>query len=135
MDWAHTRPSLCLVHEDRPQLGFLVVCLVVIFQENVSFDHYFGTYPRALNPAGEPKFHALPNTPSVNGLNQGLLTHNPNSNNPFRLDHSQNYTRDQNHDYMPEQQAFDSGLMEKFVQFAGVGGPGCSDYGFGAPIY
>ena len=23
--------------------------LVVIFQENVSFDHYFGTYPTALN--------------------------------------------------------------------------------------
>ena len=24
--------------------------LVVIFQENVSFDHYFGTYPNATNP-------------------------------------------------------------------------------------
>ena len=24
--------------------------LVVIFQENVSFDHYFGTYPHATNP-------------------------------------------------------------------------------------
>ena len=24
--------------------------LVVIFGENVSFDHYFGTYPNALNP-------------------------------------------------------------------------------------
>jgi phospholipase C len=24
--------------------------IVVIFQENVSFDHYFGTYPTALNP-------------------------------------------------------------------------------------
>jgi phospholipase C len=28
--------------------------LVVIFQENVSFDHYFATYPVALNPTGEP---------------------------------------------------------------------------------
>ena len=28
--------------------------LVVIFQENVSFDHYFATYPNAANPAGEP---------------------------------------------------------------------------------
>ena len=26
--------------------------LVIIFQENVSFDHYFGTYPNALNPKG-----------------------------------------------------------------------------------
>ena len=30
--------------------------LVVIFQENVSFDHYFGTYPRAANPSGQPFF-------------------------------------------------------------------------------
>ena len=42
--------------------------LVVIFQENVSFDHYFGTYPNALNPKGEPKFKAASNTPTVNGL-------------------------------------------------------------------
>ncbi|HKK14433.1 MAG TPA: alkaline phosphatase family protein, partial [Gammaproteobacteria bacterium] len=28
--------------------------VVVIFQENVSFDHYFATYPHAANPAGEP---------------------------------------------------------------------------------
>ena len=28
--------------------------LVVIFNENISFDHYFGTYPVATNPAGEP---------------------------------------------------------------------------------
>jgi phospholipase C len=25
--------------------------LVVIFQENISFDHYFGTYPYATNPS------------------------------------------------------------------------------------
>ena len=47
--------------------------LVVIFQENVSFDHYFGTYPIAKNPKGEPRFVAAPNTPSVNGLLGGLL--------------------------------------------------------------
>src|ERR1700745_3893772 len=41
--------------------------LVVIFQENVSFDHYFGTYPKALNPAGQPRFIAKPGTPAVNG--------------------------------------------------------------------
>ncbi len=32
--------------------------LVVIFQENVSFDHYFGTYPNAANPEGAPAFTA-----------------------------------------------------------------------------
>jgi len=37
--------------------------LVVIFQENVSFDHYFGTYPHAANPPGQPKFSPSPNTP------------------------------------------------------------------------
>ena len=30
--------------------------VVVIFQENVSFDHYFGTYPHAANSDGEPPF-------------------------------------------------------------------------------
>src|SRR5260370_1696494 len=42
--------------------------LVVIFKENVSFDHYFGTYPNALNPAGEPQFRAATSTPTVTGL-------------------------------------------------------------------
>jgi phospholipase C len=42
--------------------------VVVIFDENRSFDHYFGTYPHALNPPGEPAFHPRPGTPSINGL-------------------------------------------------------------------
>jgi phospholipase C len=42
--------------------------LVVIFQENISIDHYFATYPVAANPAGEPRFVAKPGTPTVNGL-------------------------------------------------------------------
>ncbi len=32
--------------------------LVVLFNENVSFDHYFATYPKAANPPGEPAFTA-----------------------------------------------------------------------------
>jgi phospholipase C len=90
--------------------------LVVIFQENVSFDHYFGTYPNAANPPGEPAFNASPDTPSVNGLQGALLTSNPNSGNPQRLDRSQPLTCDQNHGYTAEQKAFDMGLMDKFVQ-------------------
>ena len=95
--------------------------VVIIFQENESFDHYFGTYPFAKNPAGESRFRALPNSPSVNGLNRGLLNRNPNGAGarPFRLDPSQNYTCDQTHNYTPEQQAFDAGLMDKFPQFTG----------------
>ena len=40
----------------------------MIFQENVSFDHYFGTYPNALNLSGETRFTAAPRTPKVNNL-------------------------------------------------------------------
>jgi len=98
--------------------------LVVIFDENVSFDHYFGTYPYAANTDGTP-FHAKPGTPAVNGLytkitKSGpagpLLTSNPNEYNPLRLTHSQALTCDQNHDYTPEQQAEDGGKMDMFVQ-------------------
>ena len=99
--------------------------LIVIFQENVSFDHYFGTYPNATNPVGEPRFVAAPSTPSVNGLTTALLTANPNLANPQRLDRSQPLTCDMDHSYTDEQKAFDHGLMDKFVQFASGGG--CAD--------
>jgi phospholipase C len=99
--------------------------LVVIFGENESFDHYFGTYPNAANPAGEPRFEAAADTPPVNGLNDTLLNANPNAANPKRLDRSQAVTCSQNHAYGPEQQAFDQGLMDKFVEF--TAGGGCSD--------
>jgi len=108
--------------------------VVVIFQENESFDHYFGTYPAALNPPNEPPFFAEPNTPAVNGLTGGLLTKNPNGFNPFRLDRGQAATCDQDHDYTPEQQAFDAGLMDQFPQFTGTGNTvssPCFDYGYG----
>jgi len=103
--------------------------LVVIFNENVSFDHYFGTYPVATNPAGEPKFKATATTPNVNGLTSGLLTNNPNlttangsvAANPFRLDRSQAVTSDQDHNYLDEQVAFDSGLMDLFPSHTGNG--------------
>src|ERR1700761_9080412 len=70
--------------------------VVVIFPENESFDHYFGTYPNATNPPGEPKFTAKDDTPSVNGLNDTLLTNNPNSSPPQRLDRSEAVTCSQN---------------------------------------
>ena len=93
--------------------------VVVIFQENVSFDHYFGTYPHAANTgaAGEPLFHAAANTPSVNGLSGGLLTNNPNGANPFRLTRAQAATCDQDHAYTDEQAMFDLGLMDNFLAF------------------
>jgi phospholipase C len=99
--------------------------LVVIFQENESFDHYFATYPNATNPPGEPTFLAKPGTPSVNGLGTALLTANPNSANPKRLDRGEALTCDMDHGYADEQKAADNGLMDKFVQF--TAGGGCAD--------
>jgi phospholipase C len=108
--------------------------LVIIFNENVSFDHYFATYPRAINPPGEPPFTAAPDTPAVNNLATAhLLTGNPNFTNtangadaaaPFRLDRTQASTADQNHTYTAEQQAYDGGKADLFPKYTGRGTPG-----------
>ncbi len=90
--------------------------VVVIFQENVSFDHYFGTYPNAANLPGEPAFQAAPNTPAVNGLTPDLLNHNPNSANPHRLSPAQAVTCDMDHDYTPEQKAVNGGKVDQYIQ-------------------
>ena len=111
--------------------------VVVLFQENVSFDHYFGTYPNAQNNAGETTFVAAPMTPTVNGLTQELLTNNPNKNaagtaqaNPMRLAPAQAYTCSQNHAYTAEQQAVDSGLLDLFPKFTGrTASEGCAPDG------
>jgi phospholipase C len=98
--------------------------LVVLFDENESFDHYFGTYPSAANTDGT-KFTAKPGTPTVNGLYSKitksgpvgpLLTSNPNEYNPQRLTPAEALTSDQNHSYTPEQKAEDGGKMDQFVQ-------------------
>lgn len=107
--------------------------VVVIYGENVSFDHYFATYPNATNPTGEPVFTAAAGTPSVNGLSGTLLTANPNATNvangagatnPFRLDRTQAATADQNHAYTAEEQAYDNGLMDLFPKYTGKGTSG-----------
>jgi len=104
--------------------------VVVIFQENVSFDHYFATYPNAANNSStEPVFRAAPNTPSVNGLSGPLMSNNPNSAPPFRLTRAQAVTCDQDHNYADEQKAFDGGLMDKFVESLG-----CNQTGIGTKI-
>ena len=126
--------------------------LVIIFNENVSFDHYFGTYPNAANTDGET-FYPRPWTPPVDGLppatsfrlptslrhTSNLLTSNPNASLPMRLDSSATgypgnaggqLTCDQDHNYSDEQKAFDGGAMDLFVQSLGTGS-GTSP--FGAP--
>src|SRR5262245_60984868 len=104
---------------------------VIIFQENVSFDHYFATYPNAANTDGTT-FTAKAGTPLVNGLFKGgLLDHNPNSVQPFRLGHSEAVTCDQDHNYPDEQKAFNAGAMNKFVETVGVGSASCYNAGKG----
>jgi phospholipase C len=91
--------------------------LVVIFQENRSFDQYFATYPVAANGPGETPFHAQPDTPTVNGLTTaGLLSNNPNSSQPQRLSPAQAIVCSDSHDYTDEQNAFDHGLMDMFPE-------------------
>jgi phospholipase C len=112
--------------------------VVVIYGENVSFDHYFGTYPNAANTGGTP-FTAATGTSVPNNYisNPSLLTANPNLNNannstatspvqnsvaanPFRLGPNQAATNDQDHNYNPEQLAFDNGKMDLFPYSVGT---------------
>ena len=135
-DWEYVSPNYPTqkVQSSAATSAGIIKYVVVIFQENVSFDHYFATYPVAANLAGESTFIARPETPPVNGLTPGLIAFNPNSTKPFRLGRSQAATCDQNHDYSPEQLAFDMGLMDKFPENTGIGGPGCPDYGKGTGL-
>lgn len=109
-----------------PETATPIEHLVIIYLENTSFDSYFGVYPTALNPPGAPVFEARPNTPSVNGLTDTLLNHNPNTSNPFRIGRLDSYTCDQDHDYTHEQRARNGGLMNRYIEFGAEGpdGPG-----------
>ena len=94
--------------------------VVVLFDENVSYDHYFGTYPKAADNGQGTPFTAKRNTPKANGLTPALLTANPNQYNPQRLSPSQALTCDQNHGYTAEQKASDNGKNDQYVQNTNV---------------
>ncbi|MGA5130319.1 phospholipase C [Streptomyces olivoreticuli] len=106
--------------------------LVVVFDENVSFDHYFATYPRAANTDGT-RFTPARDTPArVDNLRTaGLLAKNPNQYAPKRLGPRQAMTCDQNHSYSPEQYAADGGRADRYVQNTDSGK--CSGKLFGEP--
>jgi phospholipase C len=96
----YTTPGLVSQTLYRGSTSTPIKHLVVIFDENESFDHYFGTYPYAANTDGTP-FHAKPGTQAVTGLytkitKSGpvgpLLTSNPNEENPQRLTQSEALT-------------------------------------------
>ena len=137
---------------DRAPVARQIKHVVVIFQENASFDHYFGTYPDAKNSDGT-RFVARADTPTVNGLtdgnsqfpervNVGLHDFNPNMTvgpstglnpnggaNPFRMTRDQIVTCSNNHDYKGEQLTTDSGFMDRFPQQNANNGAGCATDG------
>src|SRR5215469_5710283 len=100
--------------------------IIVIFGENNSFDHYFGAYPNAANPPGEPVFIARPGTPTVNGITSTLVAANLNAAPPFRLDRSMASTCDNDNHYTDEQNAYDGGLADKFATLLSGTGTGCT---------
>jgi phospholipase C len=124
----------CSISGQRANDDTPIQHVIVIFGENISFDHYFGTCPNAVNPPGQPRFTTLLGTPAVYGLNAttnpnnpsqtypNFLTNNPNLNpangtgtaNPFRLNRSHALTADQNHGYAPEQESFSLSAMDLF---------------------
>jgi phospholipase C len=112
-------------HSNEPtQAKTSIKHVIVIFQENQSFDHYFGTYPDAENLSGEPSFQALPDTPKVNGLTKELRERNPNLERPWRMSRAQAASLipfcDNDHDYTAEQKAYDGGRVDKFVEATGA---------------
>ena len=114
-DASHPRP-----HPPHTRTTTPIKHLVVLFDENVSFDHYFGTYPHAANTDGTT-FTAGRHTPLANTeQNAGLIASNPNLYKPFRLSPDQAVTCDQNHAYLPEQKAVDGGKMDKFIENTSV---------------
>ncbi|ALE59360.1 alkaline phosphatase family protein [Paraburkholderia sp. SIMBA_055] len=141
-------PAPTVTAQDAVATATPIKHVVVIFGENVSFDHYFATYPQAANPVGEPQFTAAAGTPAVNNLaNNNLIATNPNALStspntagrtvgavtiaglglpaadllPFRLDRSQANTSSQNHAYAAEQLAYNNGAMDSFPLFTAAG--------------
>ncbi|KDN79395.1 phospholipase C [Streptomyces olindensis] len=119
-------------HQGHSSTATPIKHVVVIYDENVSFDHYFATYPKAANTDGT-KFTASKKTPwHIDTLaHAGLLTKNPNQYGPKRLTPSQAMTCDQNHSYGPEQYAYNGGKADQFVQNTEV--DKCSGGLFGEP--
>jgi len=132
-------------HAADPTAASPIKHVVVLFDENISFDHYFGTYPYAANTDGVT-FRAKPDTLTKNTITnytsaKGLLANtgatvsgsaipgangtagsNPNTQAPFRLGMGQQWICSQKHGYLAEQQAMDADattgvpLMDKFTE-------------------
>jgi len=84
--------------------------VVILIQENRSFDHYFGTY-RGVTGFADP--NALPGVFAQSGYSGA-----PNGLYPFHLDtfHNGECTNDINHSWAPQHAYWDNGAMDGFVR-------------------
>jgi len=145
-----TAAAASAVAEDRADTATPIKHLIVIFQENVSFDHYFGSYPLARNESGKAPFAAMETTPkSINNLltpldvndnfaplkDVDLMGRNPNgphgsgaainggdASDPIRLSPGEARTSSQHHEDLAEQLADDNGKMDAFPSSTGRAG-------------
>jgi phospholipase C len=99
--------------------------VVLIVQENHTFDAYFGLYCQA--PAG-----SRPSCTTGRSCCEGAPTTEPHGASPGILDDASNFASDRDHDQVCELQELDGGAMDKFVS-GGTGastclgvGPSCS---------
>ena len=115
------------IHTETP-----IKHVVVIFDENRSFDHYFGTYPNAANPAGDPVLQAAYADGQQPGQRQSagrqpeppIRPTAPGATDPFRLDRAQANTAFQNHAYGPSSRPLTTARMDLFPNFTGSGTTG-----------
>lgn len=84
--------------------------LVVIYQENRSYDNYFGTYPSA------PGFNALPGTPKAEGIPDGSYNLDEKGNKvaPFLFTKEELQTPDVDHGFDDMAKAANGGKMDGF---------------------
>ena len=61
-------------HDSGSRTATPIKHVVVIFGENISFDHYFGTYPKAENKSGETPFNYHPSRHHSNDVANTLIT-------------------------------------------------------------
>lgn len=143
-------PQAYATHADNLPTRTPIKHVVVLYPENISFDHYFGTYPYAENNAGEKlqghqdaaaHFHPQTGTKIPNNYLQRdarslkqrkkrFAVSHPHVNGgfiPFRLSPQQALTCDQNHHYTAEQQAFNNGKMDKFYEVNAQGNSDCKN--------
>ncbi|HEY1470492.1 MAG TPA: alkaline phosphatase family protein [Candidatus Acidoferrum sp.] len=85
--------------------------VVILIQENRSFDHYFGSYRGVRGFADQSMAFQQPDPANTTNAPIGTLL-------PFHLDTSTTNaacTHDINHDWVPQHQSWDNGAMDGFV--------------------